>query len=138
MKRKRNNKKKKTFNILNIPPYKKPKPVEENIKIEEVTHERDTRHVQGRQGWRRRRWKKHKHVKRSFSSSKMRKRNFLLLSLNFQHFCILSIQMVLLWELTWRQTYKGEKTISPLTENAWKYLKIKIGRSSMICLFRLA
>ena len=33
----------KTFNILNIPPYKKPKPEEEGIKIEDVTHERDTR-----------------------------------------------------------------------------------------------
>ena len=32
----------KTFNILNIPPYRKPKP-EEGIKIVEVTHERDTR-----------------------------------------------------------------------------------------------
>lgn len=33
----------KTFNILNIPPYRKPKPGDEKIKIEEVTHERDTR-----------------------------------------------------------------------------------------------
>ena len=33
----------KTFNILNIPPYRKPKPEEEGIKIEDVTHERDTR-----------------------------------------------------------------------------------------------
>jgi len=32
----------KTYNILNIPPYRKPKPSEE-VKIEEVTHERDTR-----------------------------------------------------------------------------------------------
>ena len=33
----------KTFNILNIPPYRKPKPGESELKIEEVTHERDTR-----------------------------------------------------------------------------------------------
>lgn len=33
----------KTFNILNIPPYRKPKPGESEIKIEEVTHDRDTR-----------------------------------------------------------------------------------------------
>lgn len=33
----------KTFNILNIPPYRKPKPEDATIKIEEVTHERDTR-----------------------------------------------------------------------------------------------
>ena len=33
----------KTWNILNIPPYRKPKPDEGEIKIEDVTHERDTR-----------------------------------------------------------------------------------------------
>ena len=33
----------KTYNILNIPPYRKPKPEEATIKIEEVTHERDTK-----------------------------------------------------------------------------------------------
>lgn len=33
----------KTFNILNVPPYRKPKPGDVGIKIEEVTHERDTR-----------------------------------------------------------------------------------------------
>lgn len=32
----------KTFNILNIPPYRKPKK-EDEVKIEDVTHERDTR-----------------------------------------------------------------------------------------------
>ena len=35
---------KKSFDILNMPLYKKPKPVEpEPVKIEEVTHDKDTR-----------------------------------------------------------------------------------------------
>lgn len=34
---------KKTFDILNIPPYRKPNLGENNVVIEDVTHERDTR-----------------------------------------------------------------------------------------------
>ena len=36
-------KEQKTFDILNIPPYRKPKPSKDIVKIEEVTHGRDTK-----------------------------------------------------------------------------------------------